>query len=160
MSKIWSYYNNNLDKAWFDSSNVKYCECVDKESDLKTLRVVFNNGSKYEYKDVSVQDYLLFREDASQGKAMNKYIKAKKYEYERLEDADMDSINKELEFRRNGGIFVDYTDGTLKLFNSTDNEIFSKNVDLNDDSFDAVCGVLCAVGKDINVLSGVDDGQK
>ena len=111
MSKIWSYYNNKLDKAWFDSSNVKYCECVDNDNEFKTLRVVFNNGSKYEYKNVSVQDYLLFREDASQGKAMGKYIKAKKYEYERLDNVDIEAIDKELEFRRNGGIFVDYSDG-------------------------------------------------
>lgn len=156
MSKIWSYYNNKLDKAWFDSSNVKYCECVDNDNEFKTLRVVFNNGSKYEYKNVSVQDYLLFREDASQGKAMGKYIKAKKYEYERLDNVDIEAIDKELEFRRNGGIFVDYSDGKLKLYNSTDSEIFSKDVELNADSFDTICGVLCTVGKNINVINGVE----
>ena len=118
--------------------------------------MVFNNGSKYEYKNVSVQDYLLFREDASQGKAMGKYIKAKKYEYERLDNVDIEAIDKELEFRRNGGIFVDYSDGKLKLYNSTDSEIFSKDVELNADSFDTICGVLCTVGKNINVINGVE----
>jgi len=156
MSKVWSYYNNKLDKAWFDSSNVKYCECVDNDNEFKTLKVVFNNGSKYEYKDVSVQDYLLFREDVSQGKAMNKYIKAKNYEYKRLDNVDIETIDKELEFRRNGGIFVEYSDGKLKLYNSTDSEIFSKDVELNVDSFNAICGVLCAVGKNINVINGVE----
>ena len=30
---------NNVDRVWFDSSTVKYAECLDKDNDLKTLRV-------------------------------------------------------------------------------------------------------------------------
>lgn len=96
MSKILNYYNNktHIDKVWYDSSNVLYSECDDIENDYKNVRVTFNNGSTYEYKQVNVNDYMMFREDISQGKAINKFIK--KYECEKLENKDTDKINEEL----------------------------------------------------------------
>lgn len=159
MSKIWGYYNNKLDKTWFDSSNVKYAECIDNENNLKTLKVVFNNGTQYQYNEVKVQDYLLFREDLSQGKALNKFIKGNGYKYEKLGDANLESLDDELEFRMKGGVFVNYSNGTLKLLDSTDTEIFNKNVDLNLDAFNAICGILVAVGKDIYVVQGVKEQE-
>ena len=89
MSKIFNLYtkNNNginVDRTWYQSSNIKYSECLDYDNKLKTLKVVFNNGTQYEYKDVKTTDYLLLREDESQGKALNKYIKANGYDYEKL----------------------------------------------------------------------------
>ena len=80
MAKMFNYYANDVDHTWYDSSNIKYSECIDKENSLKTLKVVFNNGSQYEYRGVDVNDYLMFREDMSQGKALCKYIKSKGYE--------------------------------------------------------------------------------
>ena len=156
MAKIWGYYNHKLDRTWFNSSNVKYSECIDNENDLKTLKVVFNNGTQYQYNKIKVQDFLLFREDESQGKALNKYIKAKGYEYEKLENVDIQALNDELEFRKNNGIFVDYKDGELVLRDAIDQEIFNQKIELNKDTFDTVCGVLCAVGKNISVVNGVD----
>lgn len=91
-----NYYSKNLDKAWFDSSNIAYAECDDKDNDLKTVRITFNNGIVYEYYDVNVNDYLLFRENASQGKAFNKYLR--KYEFKKLEETkDISKLNEELE---------------------------------------------------------------
>lgn len=155
MSKIWGYYGDKLDKTWYDSSNIKFTECVDNENDLKTLKVVFNNGSQYQYDGVNVNDYLLFREDASQGKALNKYIKAKGYEYKKLEDANIESINEELEFRKNGGLFVDYNGERLIIKDSIDKEIFNKEVTLDVDAFNTICGVLTAVGKDTYVTNSI-----
>lgn len=89
-----------IDKAWYDSSNIVYSECDDNENELKTLRVVFKNGACYEYKLISVQDYLMFMHgglDGSNGKALNKFIKSNKYEYEKLENADLSILKEELE---------------------------------------------------------------
>lgn len=94
MGKILNVYKNDLDKSWFNSSNVVYAECDDKENELKTVRITFKNGATYEYTDVKVQDYLLFREDASNGKAFIKYIK--KYDCKRLDDKNIDDLINEM----------------------------------------------------------------
>lgn len=93
MGKILSFYENDVDKAWYNSSNVIYSECIDKEGELKTVKVVFKNGGTYQYKNVNVNDYLMFREDSSQGKAINKFIK--KYEFEKLEMTNINDIENE-----------------------------------------------------------------
>lgn len=90
MSKIYNHYENDLDRAWYNSSNVLYSECDDIDGGLKQVRVTFSSGKTYWYKNVDVNDYLLFREDVSQGKALSKFIK--KYECERLEDKNVDDI--------------------------------------------------------------------
>lgn len=90
-----------LDRVWYDSTNVVYSECDDKEGENKTLRVVFNNGAMYEYKDVDVNDYVMFVHggiDNSNGKAFFKYIKGKKYEFTRLEDVNKEKLNEEKKF--------------------------------------------------------------
>ena len=80
MAKKFSVYCNGVDKTWYDSSNVIYTECIDHDNKPKTLKVVFSNGTQYEYKDVDVRDYVVFKNDSSQGKALNRLIKEKKYE--------------------------------------------------------------------------------
>ena len=95
MSKIKSFYCNDVDKVWYDSSNVLYSECDDITDGLKVLRVTFKNGRTYQYYDVNVNDYLLFRENASQGVALNKFIK--QYRCERIDDLNVDDIQSELE---------------------------------------------------------------
>lgn len=87
-------YENDLDKSWYDSSNVFYSECDDHDNDLKTVRVTFSNGRTYEYEKVNVTDYLMFRNSPSQGTAFNQYIR--KYENKRIEDRDMNLLNEEL----------------------------------------------------------------
>lgn len=88
-----------LDRAWYDSSNIVYSECDDNIDDFKTLRVVFKNGSCYEYSKISVQDYIMFMHgglDGSNGKALNKFIKNNKYEYAKLENRDISELREEL----------------------------------------------------------------
>ena len=151
MAKIFNYYTNNVDKTWYDSSNVKYSECIDHDNELKTLKIVFNNGTQYQYNEVNVNKYLLFREDLSQGKALNKYIKGEGYEYEKLENADMENLQKELEFRQKGGIFISYEDNHFQLKDNKDNVICEKEIELNQDTFDLICTSLEAVGKELYV---------
>lgn len=117
MPKIFSVYDDGtgLDRAWFNSSNVKYAECDDKDGELKTVRVVFNNGSQYQYKNVNVYDYLKFRDDESQGKAFNKYMR--KYEFEKLEPVDLEKLENELaELTQEGQFSIRMGDKKLEVF--------------------------------------------
>lgn len=76
MSVKLSEYVDNVDYCWFDSSNVFYSELHDHVNELKTLYVTFKNkGITYKYEDVDVADYVLFKHDVSQGKAIHKLIK-------------------------------------------------------------------------------------
>jgi hypothetical protein len=87
-----------LDRVWYNSSNVFYSECEDVVDDYKILRVVFNNGATYEYKNVDVNDYVMFVRgglDGSNGRALNKYIKPK-CECERIEDLGKEKLTEEL----------------------------------------------------------------
>lgn len=100
MGLIINKYENEVDKAWYDSSNVIYSECVDNKNDYKDLFVTFKSGDTYHYKNVTVQDYLMFRSDVSQGKALNKFITKKVdgkfvYEYEKKEKKDVSKLVEE-----------------------------------------------------------------
>lgn len=115
MGKIISAYANNVDKCWYDSSNVVYSECIDKLNDLKEVKVVFKNGSEYTYKEVPVQDYLMFREAPSQGKALNSIIK--KYEFVKSEEKrDLEQLNEEKE------MLLEKAKQTLEEQNKKENE--------------------------------------
>ncbi len=161
MSKIFNFYANDIDKTWYQSSNIKYSECIDHDNDLKTLKVVFNNGTQYKYKKVDVQNYLLFRDASSQGKALNEYIKPKGYEYEKMENADMQSLEDELNFRMEGGIFVTYDGDKFIMKDSKDNVICEKEVKLTEAAFQTICSALEAVGKQLYVEGNnfVEDGE-
>ena len=161
MSKIFNFYANDVDKTWYQSSNIKFSECIDHDNDLKTLKVVFNNGTQYQYNKVDVRDYLFFKNSESQGKALNEFIKGKGYEYEKLEDADTKTLEDELNFRMEGGIFVFYEDGKLTIKNNEDKVICEREVKLTGDAFDAICAALNAVGKDLYVEGkDFDDGEE
>ena len=166
MSKILDLYTkdkdgNDISRTWFQSSNIKYSECVDYDSKLKTLRVVFNNGNQYEYKNVDVKDFLFFRDASSQGKALNEYIKKKGYEYEKIQDANIDELDEELNFRMRDGIYVFYDDGKFIMKNYKDNIICEKNVSLTETAFNTICSALEAVGKQLYTegKNFVEDGE-
>lgn len=98
---LFRYYDqeNRIDRAWYDSSNIVYSECDDNLNDYKTLRIVFKTGDLYEYKEVDVNDYLMFMAggtDGSNGKAFYKYIRPK-YEVEKKERLDLNAIKAEME---------------------------------------------------------------
>lgn len=148
MSKIFNVYCNGIDKAWYKSSNIVYTECVDNENKPKTLKVVFSNGTQYQYNDVNVNDYLLLREDASQGKALNRLIKEKKYEYQKLENADLEAINDELFFRSGNGFYLENNTEKdyFEIKNSSDESVFKLTKALEPGYFEMVGDILEAVG--------------
>ena len=151
MSKIFNFYSNDVDRTWYQSSNIKYSECLDHDNELKTLTVVFNNGTQYRYEKVDVRDYLLFRDSESQGKALNQYIKPKGYAYEKLENADLATLDGELNFRVEGGVFINYDGKKLIARDNKDNVIFEKETKTDREGLNNICGVLTAVGKDVKL---------
>ena len=162
MSKIFNFYANDVDVTWYQSSNIKYSKCIDHDNTLKTVDVVFNNGTQYRYKNVNVQDYLMFRDDSSQGKALNKFIKGKNYEYEKLENADLEALDSELTFRIEDGIFVFYDDGKFTMKDNKDKIICEKDVTLSEASFNTICSALEAVGKQLYTegKNFISDGER
>jgi len=143
MAKLFNVYSNNVDKAWYRSSNVLYSECIDNEDKFKTLKVVFSNGRQYQYDDVDVRDYLFFRENCSQGKVLNSNIK--KYNCTRLDDADVNLINEEYEYRTHSGMFISNKD-KLSIKDSSDNIIYELDKPVDDDTYDMINDILQAVG--------------
>jgi len=146
MSKLYSYYSDNIDRAWYKSSNIIYSECIDNDNDLKTLKVVFNNGSEYQYEKVDVRDYLLFRESDSQGKTFNRLIKEKKYEYSKIGDADLDKINEEYVFRSGNGVTIKYDDGGILVTDTKDNILVNQRVPFNDEQVKVIAELLENIG--------------
>lgn len=151
MSKIYSYYENKNDDigikhTWYNSSNVKYSECVDEKDKLKKLKIVFSNGTQYQYNDVDVRDFLLFENSDSQGKALNRLIKEKKYEYVKLENADLEAIEEELFFRSKNGFYVENNDSFFEIKNNKDESVFKLSKPLEEDYYDLVVDILKAVG--------------
>jgi hypothetical protein len=95
----------------------------------------------------------MFKNSLSQGKALNESIKSKGYEYEKLENSDIATLDGELSFRMNGGVFIDYDGKTLKMRDNKDAVIFEKETKLDKDALNTVCGVLAAVGKDVKLIT-------
>jgi len=164
--KKFNFYTKNKDgvdsdKTWYDSSNIVYSECLDYNGTLKTLLVVFKNGTQYEYNDVPVQDYLFFRDSQSQGKALNEYIKNKNYPYKKIESMGIEELNEEFNFRYNGGVFVDYNGKTMTMRDNKDTVIFEKETKLDREALNAVCGALSAIGKDVKLTTSkeFDNGE-
>lgn len=93
---ICKFYNKEkgIEKCWYQSSNILYSECNDKEF---TLKIVFKQGRTYLYHDIDINEYLLFRtgvgKELSQGLAFGKFIK--KLKNERIDDSDLSKIEEE-----------------------------------------------------------------
>jgi tRNA(His) 5'-end guanylyltransferase len=122
MGLIIRKYENEIDKCFYESSNVIYSECIDKKDAYKDLIVVFKDGRAYKYKDVIIQDYLLFRQNESQGKALNKYILTKfmgkdKYKFEKLDKFDISLLEKEKQL-----LIEEVNDESLKILKNDKNE--------------------------------------
>lgn len=149
MSKLFNYYANDVDYTWYNSSNIKYSECIDKDGELKTLNIVFSNGTQYQYIGLTVQDYLLFRDSDSQGKALNKYIKAKGYEFKKLDDANLDDINNEYLFRTSKGIELDKNDNVIKLYDTNRHLICELDLAKGIPFEDMLAQVLTSIGYQI-----------
>lgn len=120
--KIFNDYNEKelIDRTWYDSSNIVYSECFDKPDSLKEVKIVFSSGRCYLYKDVNVNDYLLFRESKSQGKALNRLLAKKEngkpiYDFIRLEDVDVNKIKESMQEYDSVPKFIIDNDGNLKI---------------------------------------------
>ena len=150
MSKIFGYYSNDVDRFWYDSSNVKYSECIDHDNAKKTLYILFNSGKLYKYTDVNVQDYLLFREDSSQGKALNKYIKARGYQFESVGEIDMAKLEEELDFRNGGGVYLEVVESKLRMYNCKDELLYESPCEVTDEMKDMAEGILKSIGVKIS----------
>lgn len=94
------YYDKKTltEKVWHNSSMIKYTEMTeDPNENYGDLTVVFNNGSTYKYKKVSLGDYVYMVSggmDASNGKTFNKVIKERGYEYDKLEPLSQEYIDR------------------------------------------------------------------
>ena len=87
---VYNHYTNQRDYTWYDSSNIIYSECIDTKGEKKNLKIIFKEGRQYLYKDVDVNDYLMFKNAQSNGKAFNDHIR--KYKAIRLADADIHEL--------------------------------------------------------------------
>ena len=157
MSKKFSVYLKDkngvgTEKVWYDSSNVIYTECIDNDNRPKTLKVVFSNGTQYQYEGVNVNHYLLFREDASQGKALNRLIKENKYEYKKIEDADLEAISEELFFRSKNGFYLENNDEFFEIRNNKEESVFKLSKPLEEGYFEMINDILKAVGLETKVV--------
>lgn len=122
MLKFSYYVDDKIDKAWFDSSNVFYAECEESDTQFKVVRVVFKNGTTYQYEDVLVSDWVSFKHADSQGKALNLYFKKGGYKYTKLEDADLESLSNELEEKSAYDYELVIVDDSLTLFDVKNEE--------------------------------------
>ena len=144
MSKLFNYYQDNIDHTWYKSSNVKYSECIDNDNALKTLRIVFNNGTQYEYENVDVRDYLIFRDSDSQGKALNRLIKEKKYEYKKLDNVNVEVLEEEYQLRSGNAYFIN-NEETFEITNNKGISTFKLDKTLDEDTLNLICDVLEAL---------------
>lgn len=151
MSKIINLYENKVDKTWYKSTNIKYSECIDNDDDFKTLRVVFSNGTQYQYEKVPVTDYLMFREADSQGKALNKIIKVGGYEYKKLDNADLDAIDKELEFLNGDGLVIAISTEGLAVKSNRGEVLYEYSGEVPIESITMIADILKAVGNKVKV---------
>jgi hypothetical protein len=127
MLKFSYYIDNKVDKAWFNSSNIVYGECDESDTQYKTVRIVFKNGSTYQYENVLVADWVTFKNAESQGKALNEHFKKAGYKYQRIDDANLNAIEEEY-VERTGCNFIFKVNGNtnqLNIFDNKDNIIYS-----------------------------------
>jgi hypothetical protein len=94
------YYDKKTltEKVWHNSSMIKYSEMVENPSEnYGDLTVVFNNGSTYRYKNVSLGDYVFMVSgglSGSNGKTFNDIIKKHGYEYEKIAPLSQEYIEE------------------------------------------------------------------
>ena len=86
------------EKVWHNSSMLKYTEMVeDPNENWGDLTVVFNNGSTYKYKKVTLGDYVFMVSggmNGSNGKTFNEIVKKHGYEYEKLPPMSQEYIDR------------------------------------------------------------------
>ena len=135
MAKILSVYENEVERTWYDSSNVFYSECDDTNNIEKNLRITFKDGRTYEYEVVNFYDYLSFRDAESQGKILNKLIKSCKTT--KLDNKDVAVLKEELETKLNTNQETSLKDEYSVVIKENDFDVMQDNnviktISLND----------------------------
>jgi hypothetical protein len=146
------YIENNKDRAWFDSSNIIYAECIESDTQFKDVIITFNGGRRYLYKDVYVYDWRSFKEANSQGEAINTYIINKKYSYQKIDNINAEDLFDELEFRKKDGITIQVNDNNIILFDNKDNQLYQMNCIDNINIENNIKEILELIGKTVRII--------
>ena len=154
---LFSYYiEDKMDKAWFDSSNIYYAECDESDTQFKTVRVIFKNGAIYQYEQVKVFDWTMFKNAESQGKKLNELFKKAGYKYEKIGTANIEELQDEYVFRSGKGYTLYINDGKLTLMDYQD--IIKYTMELPEESVvNDIKSMLESIGNVVRIKNEIKD---
>lgn len=154
---LFSYYiEDKMDKAWFDSSNIYYAECDESDTQFKTVRVIFKNGAIYQYEQVKVFDWTMFKNAESQGKKLNELFKKSGYKYEKIGTANIEELQDEYVFRSGKGYTLYINDGKLTLMDYQD--VIKYTMELPEESIvNGIKSMLESIGNVVRIKNEIKD---
>ena len=154
---LFSYYiEDKMDKAWFDSSNIYYAECDESDTQFKTVRVIFKNGAIYQYEQVKVFDWTMFKNAESQGKKLNELFKKAGYKYEKIGTANIEELQDEYVFRSGKGYTLYINDGKLTLMDYQD--VIKYTMELPEESIvNDIKSMLESIGNVVRIKNETND---
>ena len=154
---LFSYYiEDKIDKAWFDSSNIYYAECDESDTQFKTVRVIFKNGAIYQYEQVKVFDWTMFKNAESQGKKLNELFKKAGYKYEKIGTANIEELQDEYVFRSGKGYTLYINDGKLTLMDYKD--VIKYTMELPEESvINDIKSMLESIGNVVRIKNEIKD---
>lgn len=154
---LFSYYiEDKMDKAWFDSSNIYYAECDESDTQFKTVRVIFKNGAIYQYEQVKVFDWTMFKNAESQGKKLNELFKKAGYKYEKIGTANIEELKDEYVFRSGKGYTLYINDGKLTLMDYQD--VIKYTMELPEESvINGIKSMLESIGNVVRIKNEIKD---
>ena len=154
---LFSYYiEDKMDKAWFDSSNIYYAECDESDTQFKTVRVIFKNGAIYQYEQVKVFDWTMFKNAESQGKKLNELFKKSGYKYEKIGTANIEELQDEYVFRSGKGYTLYINDGKLTLMDYQD--VIKYTMQLPEESVvNDIKSMLESIGNVVRIKNEIKD---
>ena len=154
---LFSYYiEDKMDKAWFDSSNIYYAECDESDTQFKTVRVIFKNGAIYQYEQVKVFDWTMFKNAESQGKKLNELFKKAGYKYEKIGTANIEELQDEYVFRSGKGYTLYINDGKLTLMDYKD--VIKYTMELPEESvINDIKSMLESIGNVVRIKNETKD---
>lgn len=154
---LFSYYiEDKMDKAWFDSSNIYYAECDESDTQFKTVRVIFKNGAIYQYEQVKVFDWTMFKNAESQGKKLNELFKKAGYKYEKIGTANIEELQDEYVFRSGKGYTLYINDGKLTLMDYQD--VIKYTMELPEESVvNNIKSMLESIGNVVRIKNEIKD---
>ena len=154
---LFSYYiEDKMDKAWFDSSNIYYAECDESDTQFKTVRVIFKNGAIYQYEQVKVFDWTMFKNAESQGKKLNELFKKAGYKYEKIGTANIEELQNEYVFRSGKGYTLYINDGKLTLMDYKD--VIKYTMELPEESVvNDIKSMLESIGNVVRIKNEIKD---